>query len=500
MQRLTRREVITGLAAGAMVTGLTPLTASSAGVSRPVPTPPPVRREFRAAWVATVDNIDWPSKPALIPDQQRAEIRRIVLAAERTGLNALILQVRPTADAIYPSRLEPWSAFLTGAQGRAPAPPYDPLEAWLEEAHARGLDLHAWINPFRARHPKSIGPDDRTHVAIARPDLVRRHGPFLWLDPGVPAAREHSLAVTADLLRRYPIDGVHMDDYFYPYPREKEPFPDADTHARHARGKPLADWRRDNINAFLLETARLVRTTRPGAIFTVSPFGIWRPDHPPGVKGFDAFAGLHADSRHWLVEGWVDALMPQLYWPIESPGQPFEPLLDWWRAQNRQARHLWPGLYLTRIKPAGEKDSWEPDQIIRQIERTRSRPDTPGVVLFSMIGILDNRRAVADRLAETFTEPALVPASPWAPAPYPSAPGAAITDRGRTLHLTPRPGRAEPRRWIVQSLRGGSWTTRILPHAERRLALDAPAESFDAILVSACAGNGATSPSVAVRL
>lgn len=482
-----------------MVTALTPPTAC-AGASRPVPSAPPVRREFRAAWVATVDNIDWPSKPTLTPDQQRAEIRRIVHAAERAGLNALILQVRPTADAIYPSRLEPWSAFLTGAQGRAPSPSYDPLETWLDEAHNRGLDLHAWVNPFRARHPKSLGPDHRTHVAVARPDLVRRHGPYLWLDPGVPAAREHSLAVIADLLRRYPIDGVHMDDYFYPYPREQEPFPDADTHARHGRGSPLADWRRENINTFLLEAARLVRTIRPGAIFTISPFGIWRPEHPPGVKGFDAFAGLHADSRQWLAEGWVDALMPQLYWPIESQGQPFEPLLDWWRAQNTRARHLWPGLYLTRIKPAGDKDSWEPDQIIRQIERTRARPDTPGVVLFSMTGILENRRAIADRLAETFAQPALVPVSPWSPAPNPSSPDATLVDRGRTLYLAPRPGRADPRRWIVQTLRAGSWTTHILPASERRLALDAPAESFDMIQVSACAGNGATSPALAVRL
>src|SRR5690606_16428567 len=210
---------------------------------------------------------------------------------------------------------------------------------------------------------------------------------------------------------------VHMDDYFYPYPKPGEPFPDQAIYTTYRRNGGTLEhdaWRRENINRFVQGVNALVHARRPGALFTVSPFGIWRPGNPAGVKGFDAFAGLYADSRRWLAEGWCDALMPQLYWPIASPGQPFEPLMRWWTAQNTQNRHLWPGLYLTRIQPEAEGPDagWKPDEILDQIELVQQNPATSGFALFSMVGMTQNRRGIADRLASgPLATPAIVPES-----------------------------------------------------------------------------------------
>lgn len=498
----TRRDAIRTIAAGTTLAASSALAACASlrvlAESQPR-TAPELPREFRSVWVATVDNIDWPSKPGLPARTQRDEITRIIDTCARTGLNAILLQVRPTSDTLYSSRIEPWSAFLTGRQGRAPVPAYDPLEIWLDEAHKAGIDLHAWVNPFRVRHPKSIGPDAPNHIANTRPDLVRTHGPYLWMDPGEPDARDYALRITDDLLTRYPVDGVHMDDYFYPYPQNDKPFPDAGTYRAHAgahgRGLNIDDWRRGNINAFIKRTADLVRARRPGAILTVSPFGIWRPEHPPGVKGFDAYAGLYADSRRWLREGSVDALMPQLYWPIESTGQPFEPLLDWWRSQNPLGRHLWPGLYLTRIKPSGDPEkSWEPEQIVRQIETIRTKPDANGFALFSAVGLLENRRGVTDDLRALNASPAFVPISRWTETTPPRAPDAARD--GSTLRLSAPGAGPACRRFAITCSLGQETRCLSVAPTERRVAL--PAGTRD-VWVAAVGSNGATSRAVFAR-
>ncbi|MFN5956346.1 MAG: glycoside hydrolase family 10 protein, partial [Planctomyces sp.] len=236
--------------------GAAPNAALSAWMATtdPKDNPPAIPREFRGVWVATVANIDWPSKKGLPSDQQQAEMRRILDRAVELKLNAILLQVRPSCDAIYPSSLEPWSEFLTGQSGKPPSPEYDPLAMWIEEAHARGLELHAWVNPFRSRHFRAEGPDAANHINIARPDLVRKYDNLLWLDPGEPEAQEHSLRVIMDLVNRYDLDGVHYDDYFYPYPKDNVPFPDDAPFARaRAAGetRSKADWRRANIDNFV---------------------------------------------------------------------------------------------------------------------------------------------------------------------------------------------------------------------------------------------------------
>lgn len=362
--------------------------------------------EFRAAWVASVHNLDWPSQPGLSAATQKAQLRALLDRAAELKLNAILLQVRPASDALYSSEKEPWSQFLTGRQGSSPG--YDPLQFAIEEAHARGIELHAWINPFRAATNVNTVLT-ANHVAKRHPEWTCRVGSQLWLDPGEPAAREYVLGVIQDIVRRYDIDGVHIDDYFYPYPRTAGvvSFPDDATWTRYGTksGLSRADWRRDNINDFVRSMYRTVKATKPSVRVGISPFGIWRPGVPPTTEAqVDAYGQLFADSRKWLAEGWCDYLAPQLYWSIQPAKQSFPVLLEWWRAQSR-GKDVWPGIATVRIgatRPARE--------IIDQIALTRRGTDSPGHIHWSMKALLQNRGGVADLLrAGPYAEKASVP-------------------------------------------------------------------------------------------
>ncbi|MEO5580204.1 MAG: family 10 glycosylhydrolase, partial [Gemmatimonadaceae bacterium] len=286
--------------------------------------PPAVAREFRAVWVATVSNIDWPSRSGLSSWEQQAELIAILNRTVALNMNAVILQVRPATDALYQSDIEPWSEYLSSQMGRPPEPFYDPLEFAVTEAHKRGLELHAWFNPYRSRHPSAKSEVAATHLSNTRPGLVRTYGKHLWLDPGDPAVRRHSLRVVMDVVRRYDVDGIHVDDYFYPY-KERDSanaiidFPDDETWSRYTKaGGKLArhDWRRNNVDTFIRELYTETKRIKPWVKVGISPFGVWRPGFPDQIKGFDAYAELYADSRKWLNEGWLDYFTPQLYWPI----------------------------------------------------------------------------------------------------------------------------------------------------------------------------------------
>jgi len=384
--------------------------------------PPEPQREFRAMWVATVANIDWPSKPGLSPEALRLEIQRHIDTAAALNLNAIILQVRPSCDAIYPSTLEPWTEFLTGVQGQPPAEGFDPLQAWIDAAHARGIQLHAWFNPFRARQGSARSPTASTHIASTRPDLVRAFDNMQWLDPAEPESQAHSLAVILDVVTRYNIDGVHLDDYFYPYPKKDVPFPDDAAWTRYtASGGGLArdDWRREQINSFVRRMYEETKAVKPHVRVGISPFGIWRPGHPESVAGFDAYAGLYADARLWLRQGWVDYVAPQLYWKISAPKQPYADLLAWWLGENPQRRDVYVGNYASRIraeaapKPEDEQKSWQPYEIVNQVLRTRQM-QAGGNIHFSAVALVQNRRGLADALREgVYASPALVPPLWW---------------------------------------------------------------------------------------
>jgi uncharacterized lipoprotein YddW (UPF0748 family) len=382
------------------------LAGAGTGEAGPSTLPPAPPREWRAAWIATVANIDWPSKPGLPAEQQQAEIRALCDAAARIGLNALILQVRTSADALYESRLEPWSEYLTGVQGQHPG--YDPLAVWLAECRLRGLELHAWFNPYRARQGTARSPAADSHVSRARPEWVKRYGDQLWMDPGEPAAAEHTLAVVRDLLSRYAVDGVHIDDYFYPYPvpdaatKADLDFPDEPSWQRYvAQGGRLAraDWRRFSVNTLVQKLYTMAHEVRPGTRVGISPFGLPRPGlRPPGIAGFSQYDKLYADVELWLREGWLDYLAPQLYWPRAQTAQAFEPLLQAWRALNPLGRPIHPGLFTSRINDTPQ--SWLPEEILGQIDSTRRLSPGSGHIHFSMAALAQNRKGIADALRE----------------------------------------------------------------------------------------------------
>ena len=295
---------------------------------------PPVAREFRAAWIATVANIDWPSKPGLSVTQQKAELISLLDHAAQLHLNAVFFQVRPVADALYASSNEPWSEYLTGVQGRSPG--YDPLALAVTEAHKRGLEIHAWFNPFRAAHPDSKSPPALNHVTRTHPEIIRHYGKQTWLDPGEPESQTRALNAVLDVVKRYDVDGIVFDDYFYPYPEKgwsgaPMDFPDDASWKKFGAQSGLArdDWRRANVNQFIQKVSQAIKAAKPQVQFGVSPFGIWRPGVPAGIspKALDAYGKLYADGRAWLANGWVDYLAPQLYWPIAQREESFPALL-----------------------------------------------------------------------------------------------------------------------------------------------------------------------------
>jgi uncharacterized lipoprotein YddW (UPF0748 family) len=456
-----------------------PAHATAAPPTPPTPPgspdhPPPAPREFRAAWVATVANIDWPSRPGLGAAALRAEALALLDTAQGLGLNALVLQVRPAGDAIYPSTLEPWTEFLSGEQGRPPWLPgeaaWDPLAFWVDEAHRRGMELHAWFNPYRARHSAARSPLVAPHIALREPGVVKAYGEMLWMDPAEPAAVAQTLAVVADVLRRYDIDGVHIDDYFYPYPvpapgardGAELPFPDDAAWARYqASGGTLArdDWRRAQVDHMVQALQRTVRETRADVRFGISPFGLPRPDRrPAGITGFSQFDKLYADAEKWLENGWLDYWVPQLYWPIARLGQQFPVLLDYWLAQNPQQRHLWPGLFTSRVGTAGVAaqgvpgNIWPAREIADQLALLRSRPAAGGHIHFSLIALHQNRDGLATLLRQgTYTTPALVPATPWLSAPAVGLPGLRRVNgpAGLRVRIEAAQAGAAPQRWAV---------------------------------------------------
>jgi uncharacterized lipoprotein YddW (UPF0748 family) len=459
-----------------------PSWAPGGGMPGSVPAP---AAEFRAAWIATVANIDWPSSPDLSTLKQQQELRTMMDRAVEIGLNAIVLQVRPTADAFYASPSEPWSYYLTGVQGRAPEPFYDPLAFAIEEAHRRGLELHAWFNPYRVLHPTATDSISALHASKRLPGSVVTYGDLVWFEPGSDEATAQSMSVIMDVVERYDVDGVHLDDYFYPYPVQDEAgdhveFPDeANWRADSTDGLSRDDWRRRNVDVFIQNLYEGVKARKPWVKVGISPFGIWRPGHPPSVRGFDQYAGLYADAKKWLNEGWIDYWTPQLYWSMDSEGQSYAALLDWWVAENHHDRHIWPGNYTSRVILEGSA-WWEPAEIVRQIEHTRRTEGAAGNVHFSMRALMPAAHGMGEAVAAAYDEPALVPASPWLGGQAPAAP-ALTAERG---YVAVRPAGREPVFvWAVHWWDGRNWHFERVPGWQQ--ALRAPAEGIRGVAVRA---------------
>ena len=458
-------------------------------------TPPPIEREFRGVWVATVANIDWPSKPGLTTTQQKAELISILNHAAELKLNAIVFQVRPACDAMYPSSIEPWSEYLTGAMGKAPEPAYDPLAFAIQEAHRRGMELHAWFNPYRALHKSHVGKISANHISKTHPELVRSYGEYLWLDPGEREVQDYSLRVVMDVVKRYDIDGVQFDDYFYPDPTGvNRDFPDDASWKKFGASGKLsrADWRRENVDTFISRVYSSIKAAKPWVKFGVSPPGIWRPGYPPQITGSDNFSKIYADSRKWLVNGWVDYFSPQLYWRIEQKEQSFPVLLEWWAQQNVKHRNLWPGMSVV----GALSQDWRPGEIPDQIRLVRKQPGAGGYVFYNASSLFDDgprARDLRHNLAALNSQPALVPASPWLGDEKIAAPNLNVSEAagGTRLNWTRGDTNCVPRWWVVQSKTSGVWKTEILPKEISSITLPGAPDTISVTIIDRV-GNAST--------
>jgi uncharacterized lipoprotein YddW (UPF0748 family) len=385
------------------------------------------KREFRGAWIATLENIDWPSTPHLTPDEQKKELTDRLTAHQQAGINAVMLQVRPAADAFYAKSREPWSKFLNGKQGKAPDPFYDPLEFAITEAHKRGMELHAWFNPYRATTDGKFYALSPGHITNLKPEWFFIYGGIKLFNPGLPEVREYIVKVILDVVDNYDIDGVHMDDYFYPYQIDGQHINDAQAFKDYGGDfDDIKDWRRNNVDLLIKMLSDSIHKHKPHVKFGISPFGIWanKYQNPEGSEthGGSSYYELFADSRKWVKEGWVDYINPQLYWPIDNRSAAFNKLLDWW-SDNTYNRHLYIGMPAYRINERKAYQFRNPAEMPNEIKYLRKNPRVQGSVYFSSNSLLHNPLGINDSLKQNYYKyPALPPVMLWLDSIAPNAP------------------------------------------------------------------------------
>ncbi len=403
----------------------------------------PAKREFRAVWIATVKNLDWPSRAGLSTEQQQREIREMLDFHQKNGINAIIMQVRPSADAFYFSAEEPWSEWLSGQQGKPPYPWYDPLTYFIEESHKRGMEFHAWFNPFRA-----LVDADRNkllsvnHISNKRPDWLVQYGKNLYFDPGIPRARDYVSDIILDVVNRYDIDAVHFDDYFYPYRIANEEFPDTSSYEAYGGGfVNKDDWRRQNVDSFVESINYRIKAVKSHVKLGISPFGVWRniADDPLGSDtraGQTSYDDLYADIRAWLLKGWIDYVVPQLYFSIGYPPADYEILAKWW-SQNEAGRHLYVGKGPYKIDNNADQNWSKPNEITRQLELDKTLPAIKGSVYFRAGTFTPNPQGLNDSLQTNYyRHKALIPQMPWLNADAPQSPAnldASMSSKGLIL-------------------------------------------------------------------
>ncbi|WP_371494174.1 glycoside hydrolase family 10 protein [Kitasatospora sp. NBC_00374] len=436
-----RRDVLSGLcllaatAVGAVRFGGS-AAAREPAAAGPGPETGSAPRELRGMWIASVENIDWPAASGLSADRLRADFTDLLDHARTIGLNAVFVQVRPTADAFWPSPFEPWSQWLTGVQGVDPG--WDPLDFMVEAAHRRGLAFHAWFNPYRVSTQPDPGRLAADHPARLNPHWAVAYDGRLYYDPGLPEVRRFVQRAMMDAVTRYELDGVHFDDYFYPYPVAGQDFPDGATFAEHGAGfADRAAWRRHNVDLLVAEMSDLVRAARPEAAFGISPFGVWRNarSDPDGsdTAALQSYDALHADTLHWIRSGWLDYVAPQLYWPIGFAAADYATLAPWWAARTAGTdTQLWIGQAVSRVgspTPAGWQD---PQELSRHLTLNAGLPQIGGNILFSANHVrADRLGAVSLLVADHWARPALTPVLPrLSAAPGPPAPLVSVTGSG----------------------------------------------------------------------
>ncbi len=375
------------------------------------------RPEFRGVWVATVDNIDWPSKGNFNSDSQKVEFIKLLDIHQRNGMNAMIVQVRPATDAFYPSQYEPWSEFLTGKQGQPPLPYYDPLEFMIAETHKHGMEFHAWMNPYRAVFNIAKSSIAENHITKIHPEWFLTYGDKRYFDPGNKEVQQYLTNVVKDIVSRYPVDAIHFDDYFYPYRIPGKEFPDYANYQLYGNGMSKDDWRRSNVDSVISMLSVAIKKENPKCQFGISPFGVWRNESKDPVNGSKTngaqtnYDDLYANILLWLRKGWIDYVAPQLYWEFGHKIAPYEILLDWW-SKHTYGRNCYIGLGIYR---ANSNIAWKDiTQLPRQIEALRNTPNIQGMIFFSSKTFEKNPNGWSDSLRlNYFKELAKTPEMGW---------------------------------------------------------------------------------------
>ncbi|MDQ2179219.1 glycoside hydrolase family 10 protein [Marinifilum sp. D714] len=373
-------------------------------------------REMRAVWIATVDNIDWPSKPGLSVEEQKKELIAHLDQHKKNGMNTVIFQVRPATDAFYNSPYEPWSQWLTGEQGKAPEPTYDPLQFAIEECHKRAMEIHAWMNPYRAVFLYKDAKTDPNHITNTRPELFLTYGKHKYFNPGLPETRDYVSKIVGDVVRRYDVDAIHFDDYFYPYKIKDEAFPDSESFTKHG-GKfypdQIDDWRRENVNLVIKQINDTIKSIKHWMPFGISPFGVWR-NKSVDKSGSRTQAGqtnyddLYADVLLWLKNDWIDYVAPQIYWHIGKKVANYRVIAKWWN-KNSYGKPCYIGQGAYRLNPESSIKSWHSaDEIVRQIKLNRKLKNVDGSMFFSAKNFVENKLGINEALTnEVYNSPAL---------------------------------------------------------------------------------------------
>lgn len=378
------------------------------------------KREFRGAWVATVVNIDYPSSKTLNAAAQKQEWLELVDFYENLGFNALFVQIRPAADALYPSQYAPWSQYLTGEQGKAPEPYYDPLKFMIEETHKRGMEFHAWLNPYRATMSLDTSQLADNHPLNTHPDWMIKYGNKYYFNPALPKVQNHITDVVMEVVQNYDVDGIHFDDYFYPYKVKGETFGDTVQYVLYGRDfKTIEDWRRYNVDLLIEQLHNNIKFVKPHVRFGISPFGVWRNKSNDPLNGSDTRAGvqayddLYADILKWLENGWIDYVAPQLYWYIGFPPADYATLLDWWH-DHSFGKQVYIGHAMYKV--ANDRyETWsDPGEIPRQIRLNRSSRKADGSIFFNTKSVKANPLGVTDSISTYYyKEKALPPEMPY---------------------------------------------------------------------------------------
>ena len=415
------------------------------------------KREFRAAWIATVANIDWPSKPGLPAIEQQQQFTKRLDDLKALGCNAVIVQVRPVSDALYASKIEPWCHYLTGTQGVAPFPYYDPLVFMVEETHKRNMEFHAWFNPFRALMDSKQNPNPKNHVTHTHPDWIISYGGKSYVDPGIPDARAYVINVISDVVKRYDIDAVHLDDYFYPYRIAGVQFGDNKSYAKFGQGMDKEDWRRNNVSEFISLLSTSIKHIKPYVKFGISPFGVWRnsnkdPDGSATHAGQTCYDDLYSDVLLWMQKGWIDYLLPQLYWEHNHRAAAFNTLMPWWYGHCYK-RHVYYGLGVYRMTESKSGPWASVNELLWQLRDIRKGcPDNSGYAFYSASCFDKVRVPIKDSLQNSFARyPALLPAMPWIDSIPPAAPVLKLKTEttGNMLQWQENNPQKEPIRYVV---------------------------------------------------